>query len=61
MIKEEAKKGRRSEAKVYDDTYDEMGRKLISIWNDYPIIVLVLWFILILSHPINFSGIVCLF
>jgi hypothetical protein len=29
----------RKEAKVYDDTYDEVdSKKVTSIWNDYPII-----------------------
>jgi len=37
-IKEEGRERGDEEAKVYDDTYDEVGRKLISIWNDYPII-----------------------
>jgi hypothetical protein len=39
-IKEEGGRegGRGEETKVYDDTYDEVGRKFISIWNDYPII-----------------------
>lgn len=48
---------KKCEAKVYDDTNDEVGRKLISIWNDYPIIVVLLCFyFLIFSHPITFSG-----
>jgi len=47
------------EAKVYDDTYDELPRKLSSFGNDYPIICYFLFSHF--SNPFSFNSITFLF